>query len=92
MNALGEAYTPAPHVELMTTMFNLKKWMKPVSVPLHNITNPHCFVIEKSAGGDVMLRYKNWSREQEWLPSKNPDECIKILKVTKFISEMNSNY
>ena len=82
MDALRRAYTPAPHVELMEVMFHIRSWIKPVAISLHNITNPHCFVIQKAASGDVVLRYKNWSRDKEWLPSQDPMECIQILKVT----------
>lgn len=81
MDALRRAYTPTPHVELMDTMFDIRQWIKPVAIPLHNITNPHCFVIQKACSGNVVLRYKNWSKDKHWLPSKDPLECINILKV-----------
>lgn len=78
MDALKRAYSPVPHVELLESMFDIKEWMKPVAISLHNNTIPHCFVIQK----DVVLRYKNWSRDKQWLPSPDPMEWIKILKVT----------
>ena len=81
MDALRKAYTPSPHVELMEVMYDIREWLQPAAIKLHNITTPHCFVIQKNVSGNVVLRYKNWSQDREWLPSKNPQEGINILKV-----------
>ena len=61
-------------------MYNVRDWLAPINLALHNITNPHIFVITKNTTGDVVLRYKNWSRDTEWLPSKDSDKGITIVK------------
>ena len=35
----------------MEVLSDIRQWIKPVAIPLHNITNPHCFVILKAASG-----------------------------------------
>jgi len=80
---ITESYTPMPHAELLALMFDIKTWMKDITIDLHNIINPHCFVLRKSSKGDVVLKYKNWSRDTEWKPSNNLDDGIVILPVHK---------
>ena len=74
-----ESYTPAPVPILLNTMYDVKGWLKEINPQLHNITNPHIFVIEKNEAGDVVLRYKNWSRCEKWKPAKNPNEAMLLL-------------
>ncbi|XP_028417597.1 uncharacterized protein LOC114542047 [Dendronephthya gigantea] len=61
-------------------MYNVRDWLAPVNMSLHNISNPHIFVITKNGTGDVVLRYKNWSRDTNWLPSDNAEKGITIIK------------
>ncbi|CAB4019144.1 Hypothetical predicted protein [Paramuricea clavata] len=51
----------------------------PIKCELHNI-NPHTFVIKKNEAGKIVLRYKHWSGDTEWLPSKDACDGIEILK------------
>lgn len=81
VNAVRNSYNPAPHVEILTMMFDIRNWMAPARMDIRNISNPHCFVLEENSKGDVVIRYKNWSRDKEWRPSRNPDECITVLQV-----------
>lgn len=62
-------------------MFDIRGWMNDIRIDLHNISNPHCFVLEENSKGDVVLRYKNWTRDEKWLPSGNADDCLPVLKV-----------
>ena len=81
LDGVRDSYTPTPHVELLEMMFDIRSWMNPMRIDLHNISNPHCFVLEENSKGDVVLRYKNWTRDKEWIPSKNADECFPVLQV-----------
>lgn len=81
MEAVRNSYNPTPYVEVLEIMFDIRTWMASMRLDLHNISNPHCFVLEENSTGDVVLRYKNWSRDKEWKPSRNPDDCIKVLQV-----------
>lgn len=83
IQAVESAYTPTPTVIRMEEQFDVKAWITSLHVELHNIVSPQCFVMQKALSGDVVLRYKNWSTDREWLPSRNPDECIVILKVAR---------
>jgi len=81
-----ESYTPKPHAELIKKMFDIRTWMADITIDLHNIINPHCFVLRKSRKGDVVLKYKNWTRDSEWKPSNNLDDGMVILPVnTNFL-------
>ena len=75
-----ESYTPSPEPILLENMYNVKTWLKYIKPNLHNISHPHLFVFEKNQAGDVVLRYKNWSRDKDWKPAKDPNEAIVLLK------------
>lgn len=81
LDAVEKSYSPTPHVEVLDIMYDIRSWMAPARLEIHNISNPHSFVLEETSTGDVILRYKNWSKDKEWQPSKNPDDCIPVLKV-----------
>ena len=81
MSLFKESYTPSPTPVLLKEMFDVRSWLKPINPQLRNISNPHIFVIEKSSvTGDVQLRYKHWSRDKLWKPSKTPGEELVVLK------------
>jgi hypothetical protein len=83
-----ECYTPAPVPVLLEEMFDVREWLKPINPQLHNISNPHVFVLTKTATGSVLLRYKKWSRDNEWHPN-NSDACgIEILKQVQYSLEL----
>jgi len=37
--------------------------------------------LKENSDGDVVLKYKNWSRDKMWKPSNLTDEGLVILKV-----------
>ena len=80
MALFKDSYTPSPVPVLLEIMFDVREWLTPVNPQLHNISNPHIFFLTKNANGSVVLRYKQWSRDNEWLPSKDPSKCIEIIK------------
>ena len=88
------SYTPSPEAVLLNRMYDVKEWLKPINPSLHNISNPHMFVIEKNVEGAVVLRYKNWSRDTEWKPSNDPNKGIVLLtkvcpfQIIKFLIDM----
>ncbi len=75
-----QCYTPAPVPVLLEEMFDVREWLKPVNPQLRNISNPHVFVLTKTATGSVLLRYKKWSRDKQWHPNYNDASGIEILK------------
>ena len=85
MQAVSAAYTPSPSAEFVEVIYDVRKWLASAKAELHNITNPHCFVIKEAANGDVVLKYKNWSRDKAWKPNNVTDEGIVVLKVRKLL-------
>ena len=81
MEAIKEAYTPSPHVEFIDVIFDVKEWLRPAKMELHNITNPHCFVLKEAPNGDVVLKYKNWSRDESLKPSDSLNAGVVVLEV-----------
>ncbi|XP_028517987.1 uncharacterized protein LOC114576108 [Exaiptasia diaphana] len=79
LEAIARSSSPTTCVQLITSMFNIREWVEPARVELHNISNAHCFVIKRSTGPncEVVLKYKQWSRDNEWLP---PGSGIPVLK------------
>ena len=59
MEAVNQAYTPSPHVEFADAMYHVLEWLRATKAELHNISNPHCFVLKEATNGDVVLKYKN---------------------------------
>ena len=57
----------------------IRKWLSPVNKQLHNITNPHVFVISNNEKKATVLRYKNWSRDLQWFPSKDTKEGVVVI-------------
>jgi hypothetical protein len=86
MSLFKESYTPAPFPVLLEMMFDVREWLQPVNPQLHNISNPHIFCLIKNAAGSAVLRYKQWSREKEWLPSGDLNKCIEIIKQVCILS------
>ena len=39
-------------------IYDVRTWLASAEAELHNITNPHCFVIKEATNGDVVLKYK----------------------------------
>lgn len=70
MDAVRNSYNSTPYVEVLDIMFDIRTWMAPARLEMHNISNPHCFVLEENSLGDVVLRYKHWSRDKEWHPAE----------------------
>ena len=58
IKATRNAYNPAPFVEVLTVMFDIRTRKAPARIDIHNISNPHSFVLEENSKGDVVLRYK----------------------------------
>lgn len=81
IKTIRNAYNPEPFVEVLTIMFDICTWLAPARINFHNISSPRCFVLEENSKGDVVLRYKNWSRDKGWKPNRNPDDYITILQV-----------
>ena len=75
-----ESYTSSPAAVELEHMYDIRDWIAPIKCELHNITNPHTFVIKKNEAGKIVLRYKHWSGDTEWLPSKDAGDGIEILK------------
>lgn len=74
MSLFKGSYTPSPVPILLEVMFDVREW-------LHNISNPHVFFMKKSSTGSVVLKYKQWSRDNDWLPANdNIDGGLEILK------------
>lgn len=81
MSLFKDSYTPSPVPILLEVMFNVRDWLKPVNPQLHNIPNPHIFVLRKNTTGAVVLKYKQWSRDDDWLPANETGEGgFEILK------------
>ena len=85
MQAVTEAYSPSPCLEFVDLMYDVRTWMAATEAELHNITNPHCFVLKESSSGDVVLKYKNWSRDKHWKPSNATDEGVVVLEVSRLL-------
>lgn len=81
MAAVRQGYTPSPHVEFVDVIYDVRKWLTAAEAELHNISNPHCFVLKENSKGDVVLKYKNWSGDRAWKPSAVTEEGLVILKV-----------
>jgi hypothetical protein len=64
MSFFRTSFTPNPVPELLEVMYNVRDWLSPINPQLHNISNPHVFVLAKSDTGSVVLKYKNWSRDE----------------------------
>ena len=62
-------------------MYNGRSWLKVASTELHNITNPHCFVLKEASSDDVVLKYKHWSSDKLWRPSDVTEEGVIVLEV-----------
>lgn len=84
MTKFKESYSPSPVPVLLDRMFDIKEWLSPINAQLHNISNPHVFLIEKNLLDVVVLRYKNWTRDAEWKPDKDSSKGIPILKPVRF--------
>lgn len=44
IKATRNAYNPAPFVEVLTVMFDIRTRIAPARIDIHNISNPHSFV------------------------------------------------
>lgn len=82
MNAVRQGYTPSPTVEFLDLVYDVRTWLSEAETELHNISNPHCFVLKENANGDIVLKYKNWSRDKTWKPSGATEEGLVILEVS----------
>ena len=76
--AIATSFTPNPRVVLLNTIFDIKGWMKPIRLGMHNIVYPHVFRLFV-VDGCVKMQYKNWVNDPDWLPENS--QGIDILKV-----------
>ena len=83
MEAVEQSYTPSPYVEFVDAMYDVRSWLDAASAELHNITNPHCFVLKEASNGDIVLKYKHWSSDNTWKPSDVTDEGVVVIEVCK---------
>ena len=81
MELVNQPYSPCPHVEFVDVIYDVKSLLREAKAELHNITNPHCFVLRETAYGDVVLKYKNWSRDKTWKPGSLPSQGVVVLEV-----------
>ena len=89
MKAICAAFTPSPSVEFVDVMYDVRSWLTSAKAELHNIINPHCFVIKEASNGDVVLKYKNRSTDKTWKPSNVTDEGVVVLKVRRSIYQQS---
>ena len=80
MNFFQTCTTPNPVSELLTVMYDVRDWLLPINPQLHNISHPHVFVLKKNDSASVVLKYKNWSRDENWQPSNDPNKGLEILQ------------
>ena len=59
-------------------MFDIKAWLKPHMLPLHNHSHPHIFRFFKANSGTTCMQYKQW-RHHAWEPQSSSG--IRLLKV-----------
>ncbi|KXJ19743.1 hypothetical protein AC249_AIPGENE21528 [Exaiptasia diaphana] len=80
MNAVEKCYTPIPKSMMLEVIFDVKTWMEPFTIPIHNVSNPHAFKITKDDNGQVNIKFKNWGSDktEKWKPDNA--EGLKLLK------------
>ena len=79
MKCIKLSSTPAPNIEILNYMFDIKKWLEPISLGIHNIIYPHCFKFVNDSDGKCVMKYKNWSGDKTWLPENT--DGIHLTKV-----------
>ena len=71
------SYTPSPKVLDLFEVWDIKHWLKESIEDIHTHTRPHHFKFEL-VDGKTEVKYKYWSDDSKWLPSKETEgegEC-----------------
>ena len=66
---------PHPETKQPQRYYDIKDWLNPHSVDIHQHVKPHCFKFVKNGNNEAVMYYRKWSGE----PWMGP---IRLLKVT----------
>ena len=83
--AIHASFKPEPITPDLSTIWDLKSWLKPYTPALQNHSHHHSFRFQKGQGKyakQVEMCYRNWSKtnKKEWLPT-DPNNIIRTLDV-----------
>ena len=83
--AIHASFKPEPITADLSTIWDLKSWLKPYTPALQNHSRHHSFRFQKGQGKytkQVEMCYRNWSKtnKKEWLPTDQND-IIRTLDV-----------
>ena len=83
--AIHASFKPVPITADLSTIWDLKLWLKPYTPALQNHSRHHSFRFQKGQGKyakQVEMCYRNWSKmnKKEWLPT-DPNDIIRMLDV-----------
>lgn len=77
MSAISNSY-PDVHARPLKHIFNVKKWLEPHLLSLHNHSYPHIFKLYCGVSGEVEMKYKLWS-DSPWQPSGRGIQLFRVL-------------
>ncbi|XP_063954176.1 uncharacterized protein LOC135153857 [Lytechinus pictus] len=55
-------------------VFDIKTWLEPYLNPISQHSAQHAFRLTRSKDGPVLLHYKQWNQDPDWLPLANEDQ------------------
>ena len=58
----------SPKVVIIDSIIDAKEWMMPYVPPIHDHLKAHQFKFQLNEDDEVMMFYKEWSSDDNWLP------------------------
>ena len=71
---------PLPKSMIAKKMYDIKGWLAPHSMDLHQHVQPHCFKFANNEKNEAVMFYRKWSGERWTGP-------VRLLKVCIFIRQ-----
>ena len=81
MKCISSCYKDVPKADLVQFVYDIKAWIQPHLLDLHNHSHPHIFRFVRGLSGSPVMFYKDWCDSKEWQPSSEGIQLFKVYYV-----------
>ena len=74
---MKRCYADLPEATEVKHMFDVKSWLAPFLLKIHNHSHPHIFRFRIGTNGSVEMHYKEWS-ESPWQPTESGIQLFQV--------------
>ena len=79
LQLITNCYSPSPEPEQVEFLYDITRWIAPHIEDVKHHIYPHSFKFAKDHSGKVGMWYKQWAKDDQWLPEEGPLYILKSI-------------